>query len=190
MTGFPSSASFKPTDVQSGITLAPLAKWLSGITSAVDLNKLQELLERFRTPQSYHRVDFRVTDSSELPPSPSEAYAAIPDDLEPPIELDESPPPDGPKEDARDSDGAGAAAAPNGAVEEDKVDGAKASTLKEGAEVNEPDASKEEGATVAADAPKPLHYKKHLSTLSHHNLPPSFHPHILPFSHSQTTPPP
>lgn len=152
MTGFPSSASFKPTDVQSGIVLAPLAKWLSGIDSADDLNKLHELLERFRTPQSYHRVDFRVTDSSELPPSPSEAYAGIPDDLEPPIEIDESPPPDGAKEDASDTAADGAAGAPVGDLEEDKVDDVKEAKPKEGVEVTVPGATKVDDATVAADA--------------------------------------
>ncbi|KAL1405440.1 hypothetical protein Q8F55_009071 [Vanrija albida] len=155
MTGFPSSASFKPTEVQSGIALAPLAKWLSGMSSPDHLNKLSDVLERFRTPASYHRIDLRITYSSELPPSPSEPYASLPDDLEQPIEVDTSPAPavDAEEGTPRPNGDAANGDAPVGEVG-DKADVGKTAAPEEGADVTMADAM-DVDATGTSDAAQP-----------------------------------
>ncbi|RXK40867.1 hypothetical protein M231_01926 [Tremella mesenterica] len=51
------------------IPLPPLAQFLTSLTRPEHLVKLNDILERFRTPKSYHRIDVREVTSSELPPS-------------------------------------------------------------------------------------------------------------------------
>jgi hypothetical protein len=50
------------------IHLPPLAQFLTALTAPDHLLKLNDILDRYRTPSSYHRIDVRVTSSSELPP--------------------------------------------------------------------------------------------------------------------------
>ena len=50
------------------IALPPLAEFLTGIDTSDRILKLHDILQRFRTPKSYHRVDVRFVESSELPP--------------------------------------------------------------------------------------------------------------------------
>lgn len=49
------------------IVLPPLATFLAGLTEARHLLRLHEILEQYRTPTSYHRIDVREVSSSELP---------------------------------------------------------------------------------------------------------------------------
>lgn len=49
------------------ITLPSLATFLAGLTEARHLLRLHEILEQYRTPTSYHRIDVREVSSSELP---------------------------------------------------------------------------------------------------------------------------
>ncbi|KLT44201.1 hypothetical protein CC85DRAFT_291017 [Cutaneotrichosporon oleaginosum] len=70
MSRFPPRATFSRSERVGGIALAPLAEFLSHLHDAPHLIKLADILERYRTPKSYHRFDFRIADSSELPPSP------------------------------------------------------------------------------------------------------------------------
>lgn len=67
---FPPPVTFRSSEKHGGIHLAPLAEFLSHLSDASHLIKLADILERFRTPKSYHRYDLRIVDSSELPPSP------------------------------------------------------------------------------------------------------------------------
>lgn len=66
----PPSATFELEEIRHGIKLAPLADFLAHLKEGVHLIRLAEILERYRTPQSYHRYDYRIVDSSDLPPSP------------------------------------------------------------------------------------------------------------------------
>lgn len=70
MDRFPPRVTFRQSEQVGGIHLAPLAEFLSQRREARHLIKLADILERYRTPKSYHRYDFRIVDSSELPPSP------------------------------------------------------------------------------------------------------------------------
>ncbi|EJT45800.1 hypothetical protein A1Q1_05713 [Trichosporon asahii var. asahii CBS 2479] len=67
------------SEVQSSVQLAPLAEFLAGLTENEHLNKLSDILDRFRTPKSYHRVDIRIVSSSDLPPSPGKEGADVDD---------------------------------------------------------------------------------------------------------------
>jgi hypothetical protein len=50
------------------ICLPPLATFLATLSSSEHIRRLNDILEKFRTPSSYHRVDVREVQSSELPP--------------------------------------------------------------------------------------------------------------------------
>ncbi|BEJ14890.1 hypothetical protein CspHIS471_0406570 [Cutaneotrichosporon sp. HIS471] len=73
MTRFPPPVTFRSREQVGGIALAPIADFLSHLHEARHLIKLADILQRYRTPKSYHRYDFRIVDSSELPPSPGAA---------------------------------------------------------------------------------------------------------------------
>jgi hypothetical protein len=70
MTRFPAPVTFRSSEKVGGIALAPIAEFLTHLREAPHLVTLADILERYRTPKSYHRFDFRIVDSSELPPSP------------------------------------------------------------------------------------------------------------------------
>ncbi|KAK4685686.1 hypothetical protein P7C73_g4458, partial [Tremellales sp. Uapishka_1] len=67
-TSLPPRTSFSHNEILHSIALPPLATFLSGLSATHHLLKLQDVLERFRTPSSYHRIDVRHVESSELPP--------------------------------------------------------------------------------------------------------------------------
>ncbi|WWC70407.1 uncharacterized protein I206_104357 [Kwoniella pini CBS 10737] len=64
----PPSAVFTHQETLHAISLPPLASWLVTLRKPDQLIRLNDLLERYKTPQSYHRVDVRIVESSELPP--------------------------------------------------------------------------------------------------------------------------
>lgn len=64
----PPRATFKSTDKIGGIPTGPIAAFLADLENLSDLIKLDNLLERYRTPASYHRLDSRIVNSSTLPP--------------------------------------------------------------------------------------------------------------------------
>lgn len=75
------------------IELPPLANFLHSLTVPAQLIKLNDILDRYRTPSSVHRVDIREVQSSELPPGDTEPNGEPALDLEEtgePIELDEN----------------------------------------------------------------------------------------------------
>lgn len=53
------------------IELPALAKFLHSLSEPAHLVRLHDILDQYRTPQSYHRVDIREINSSELPPDNS-----------------------------------------------------------------------------------------------------------------------
>ncbi|ORY32514.1 hypothetical protein BCR39DRAFT_374916 [Naematelia encephala] len=55
------------------ILLPPLATFLSTLHKPEHLLKLNDILDRYRTPKSYHRIDVRQVDSSEIPAGPERA---------------------------------------------------------------------------------------------------------------------
>ncbi|WRT66163.1 uncharacterized protein IL334_003116 [Kwoniella shivajii] len=71
---YPSSSTLPPPAVflhqetLHAILLPPLASWLTSLRKPEHLVRLSDLLERYKTPKSYHRVDVRLVESSELPP--------------------------------------------------------------------------------------------------------------------------
>ncbi|WWC61665.1 uncharacterized protein I303_104250 [Kwoniella dejecticola CBS 10117] len=67
-SGLPPSAVFTYHESLHAISLPPLASWLITLRQPDQLVRLNDLLERYKTPQSYHRVDTRLVESSELPP--------------------------------------------------------------------------------------------------------------------------
>ncbi|BEJ07432.1 hypothetical protein CcaverHIS641_0407010 [Cutaneotrichosporon cavernicola] len=73
MTRFPPPVTFRTSEQVGDIALAPIADFLSHLHVARHLIKLADILQRYRTPKSYHRYDFRIIDSSELPPRPRAA---------------------------------------------------------------------------------------------------------------------
>ena len=64
----PPQAIFTHDETLHAIPLPPLASFLSGLALPEHLVKLNDILNRFRTPRSYHRVDVRLVESSDLPP--------------------------------------------------------------------------------------------------------------------------
>ena len=64
----PPPVIFTPNETLHSIALPPLAEFLTGIDTTDRILKLHDILQRFRTPKSYHRVDVRFVESSELPP--------------------------------------------------------------------------------------------------------------------------
>ncbi|WWC89558.1 uncharacterized protein L201_004482 [Kwoniella dendrophila CBS 6074] len=64
----PPPAVFLYKETLHAISLPPLASWLIGLRKPEHLIRLNDLLERYKTPQSYHRIDVRLVESSELPP--------------------------------------------------------------------------------------------------------------------------
>ncbi|ORX36834.1 hypothetical protein BD324DRAFT_651315 [Kockovaella imperatae] len=70
----PPPVIFTHNETLHSIALPPLAEFLAGIDTNDRILKLHDILDRFRTPKSYHRIDVRVVESSELPPkSPAKA---------------------------------------------------------------------------------------------------------------------
>ena len=69
----PPPVIFAHDETLHAICLPPLASFLASLTATEHLIKLNDILDRFRTPKSYHRIDVRAVESSELPPhSPAE----------------------------------------------------------------------------------------------------------------------
>jgi hypothetical protein len=64
----PPPAIFTHDETLHAILLPPLALFLSDLSAPEHLIKLHDILDRFRTPESYHRIDVRLVESSELPP--------------------------------------------------------------------------------------------------------------------------
>lgn len=64
----PPRAIFTHNEILHAISLPPLASFLSDLSSPEHLIKLNDILDRFKTPKSYHRVDVRLVESSDLPP--------------------------------------------------------------------------------------------------------------------------
>lgn len=72
----PPPVIFTHKETLHAIELPPLATFLSTLRIPEHLLKLNDILLRYRTPKSYHRVDVREVSSSELPlssPEPEEA---------------------------------------------------------------------------------------------------------------------
>ncbi|OCF60416.1 hypothetical protein L486_00049 [Kwoniella mangroviensis CBS 10435] len=67
-SGLPPPAVFLHQETLHAIPLPPLASWLISLRKPEHLVRLNDLLQRYKTPQSYHRVDVRLIESSELPP--------------------------------------------------------------------------------------------------------------------------
>ena len=53
----PPPVTFHSTESLHRILLPPLAEFLSDLSSAEHLIKLHDILHRYRTPKSYHRID-------------------------------------------------------------------------------------------------------------------------------------
>ena len=68
----PPPVIFTHDETLHAIRLPPLASFLTSLTAPDQLVKLNDILDRFRTPDSYHRIDVRVVESSELPPNSPE----------------------------------------------------------------------------------------------------------------------
>ncbi|WVW83685.1 hypothetical protein I302_105706 [Kwoniella bestiolae CBS 10118] len=75
-TALPPPAVFLHQETLHAIPLPPLASWLTSLSRPEHLVRLNDLLERYKTPQSYHRVDVRVVESSELPVGSPDSHAA------------------------------------------------------------------------------------------------------------------
>ena len=72
----PPPVIFTHEETLHAIELPPLATFLSALSVPEHLLKLNDILLRYRTPKSYHRVDVREISSSELPlssPEPEQA---------------------------------------------------------------------------------------------------------------------
>ncbi|KAK8864215.1 hypothetical protein IAR55_001461 [Kwoniella newhampshirensis] len=63
----PPPVIFTHAETLHAISLPPLAQFLVSLRQPQHLLKLHDILERYRTPRSYHRVDVRLVESSELP---------------------------------------------------------------------------------------------------------------------------
>lgn len=88
----PPPVVFNHKETLHRIELPPLAHFLHSLTIPAQLIKLNDILDRYRTPSSVHRVDVREVASSELPPCETIGDgAAVPTQEESgqPIELDE-----------------------------------------------------------------------------------------------------
>jgi len=73
----PPPVIFTHKETLHAIELPPLATFLSTLSIPEHLLKLNDILLRYRTPKSYHRVDVREVSSSELPLSSPEPEEAI-----------------------------------------------------------------------------------------------------------------
>ena len=71
VVSLPPPVTFEHKETLHRIELPPLARFLHTLTSPPQLIKLNEILNRYRTPKSYHRIDVREIGSSELPISNS-----------------------------------------------------------------------------------------------------------------------
>ncbi|WWD02769.1 hypothetical protein V865_000811 [Kwoniella europaea PYCC6329] len=67
-SALPPPAVFLHQETLHAIPLPPLASWLISLRKPEHLVRLNDLLQRYKTPQSYHRIDVRLIESSELPP--------------------------------------------------------------------------------------------------------------------------
>jgi hypothetical protein len=65
----PPPVIFEYNETLHAIPLPPLATFLTSLHQPEHLVRLHDILDRYRTPKSYHRIDVRVVGSSELPPS-------------------------------------------------------------------------------------------------------------------------
>ncbi|CAD6572474.1 MAG: hypothetical protein TREMPRED_000557 [Tremellales sp. Tagirdzhanova-0007] len=73
----PPPVIFTYDETLHAISLPPLASFLTSLTAPDHLIKLSDSLDRYRTPKSYHRIDERAIESSELPPhSPAQRKKA------------------------------------------------------------------------------------------------------------------
>ncbi len=68
MPEIPPPVILTPNETLHAIPLPPLASFLNSLTAVDHLLELSDILDRFRTPKSYHRIDVRALESSELPP--------------------------------------------------------------------------------------------------------------------------
>ena len=64
----PPPVIFTHEETLHSISLPPLAEFLTSLSTPDRILKLYDILQRFRTPKSYHRVDVRYLESSDLPP--------------------------------------------------------------------------------------------------------------------------
>ena len=72
----PPPVIFTHQETLHAIELPPLASFLATLSIPDHLIRLNDILLRYRTPKSYHRVDVREVSSSELPlssPEPEDA---------------------------------------------------------------------------------------------------------------------
>lgn len=67
LSHLPPPAIFEHAESLHAITLPPLATFLAHLTDPTQLRTLNEILEKYRTPDSYHRIDVRELGSSEIP---------------------------------------------------------------------------------------------------------------------------
>ncbi|OCF42809.1 hypothetical protein I317_03411 [Kwoniella heveanensis CBS 569] len=72
----PQPVIFAHAETLHAIPLPPLASFLVSLHKAEHLIKLNDILDRYRTPKSYHRIDVRLVESSELPPGTPESFTS------------------------------------------------------------------------------------------------------------------
>ena len=62
------TSTFSSSDTLHTISLLPLATFLKSLTSAENIARLQDVLVKYRSPESWERVDERMISSGDLPP--------------------------------------------------------------------------------------------------------------------------
>ena len=67
LSTLPPPITLHSTETLHRILLPPLAEFLTDLSAPEHLLKLHDILDRYRTPKSYHRVDVREVSSGELP---------------------------------------------------------------------------------------------------------------------------
>ncbi|WVF71664.1 hypothetical protein IAT40_006472 [Kwoniella sp. CBS 6097] len=72
----PQPVIFAHAETLHAIPLPPLASFLVSLHKAEHLVKLNDILDRYRTPKTYHRIDVRLVESSELPPGTPESFTS------------------------------------------------------------------------------------------------------------------
>ncbi|WVQ99224.1 hypothetical protein IAU59_006356 [Kwoniella sp. CBS 9459] len=75
-SSLPPPVVFSHAETLHAIPLPPLASFLVSLHKAEHLIKLNDILDRYRTPKSYHRIDVRLVESSELPPGTPESFTS------------------------------------------------------------------------------------------------------------------
>ncbi|WWD17487.1 hypothetical protein CI109_101928 [Kwoniella shandongensis] len=86
-TALPPPVIFTHAETLHAICLPPLAQFLTSLHSPQHLLKLHDILERYKTPRSYHRIDVRLVESSELPPGTPDSSQAHEKGVNAPVEL-------------------------------------------------------------------------------------------------------